>query len=93
MGRKKELIGTVVSDAMAKTIVVKVMRKEKHPKYDRIIKSYKKYKAHDEKKTAHLGDTVSIVRTRPLSKEKFFMLSGVITKTQSQNVELKDGAL
>ncbi len=93
MGRKKELIGTVVSDAMAKTIVVKVIRKEKHARYDRIIKTFKKYKAHDEKNEAHIGDTVSIIQTRPLSKEKVFRLSGIITKSQAHHVEIKDGAL
>ncbi|MFA6384247.1 MAG: 30S ribosomal protein S17 [Candidatus Omnitrophota bacterium] len=89
MGRKKELTGTVVSDKMAKTIVVKVMRKEKHPTYDRIIKTYKKFKAHDESGTAHMGDTVTIVQTRPLSKEKFFRLLTIVKKAQ-QTPELKE---
>lgn len=93
MGKKKELTGTVVSDKMAKTIVVKVMRKEKHPTYDRIIKSYRKFKAHDEKQSAHVGDTVTIIQTRPISKEKSFRLLSVVKKAQLQSVELKDPAI
>jgi small subunit ribosomal protein S17 len=92
MGKKKELTGTVVSDKMAKTIVVKVMRKEKHPTYDRIIKTYSKFKAHDEKNSAHIGDTVTIVQTRPLSKEKHFRLLSIDKKAQT-HVELKDVAI
>ena len=92
MGRKKELTGTVVSDKMAKTIVVKVMRKEKHPRYDRIIKTYKKFKAHDEANSAHIGDTVTIVQTRPLSKDKVFRLLTIVNKAQ-QTVELKEVAI
>jgi len=89
MGRKKELTGTVVSDKMSKTIVVKVMRKEKHPTYDRIIKTYKKFKAHDEASSAHMGDTVTIIQSRPLSKEKMFRLLAVVKKAQKTD-ELKD---
>jgi small subunit ribosomal protein S17 len=92
MGRKKELTGSVVSDKMAKTIVVKVMRKEKHPVYDRIIKTYKKYKAHDESNSAHIGDTVTIIQTRPLSKDKVFRLLTIVKKAQ-QAAELKDVAI
>ena len=92
MGKKKELTGTVVSDKMAKTIVVKVMRKEKHPTYDRIIKTYKKFKAHDETNSAHIGDTVTIVQTRPLSKDKVFRLLTIVKKAQ-QTPELKEVAI
>jgi small subunit ribosomal protein S17 len=92
MGKKKELTGTVVSDKMAKTIVVKVMRKEKHPRYDRIIKTYKKFKAHDETNSAHIGDTVTIIQTRPLSKDKVFRLLSIDQKAQ-QVAELKDVAI
>jgi small subunit ribosomal protein S17 len=89
MGRKKEFTGTVVSDKMAKTIVVKVMRKEKHPKYDRIIKTYNKFKAHDESNSAHVGDTVKIVQSRPISKEKVFRLLTIVKKAQQES-ELKE---
>ena len=93
MGKKRELTGTVVSDKMAKTIVVKIMRKEKHPEYDRIIKTYRRFKAHDESGAAHVGDTVTIVQTRPLSKEKSFRLLSVNQKAQAPDIELKDAAL
>lgn len=90
MGKKKELTGTVVSDKMAKTIVVKVMRKEKHARYDRIIKSFRKFKAHDESQSAHVGDTVTIVQTRPISREKAFRLLTIDKKAQLPSAELKD---
>ena len=93
MGKKKELTGIVVSDKMAKTIVVKVTRKEKLPRYDRIIKTFSKFKAHDEKRIAHVGDTVTIVQTRPLSREKTFRLLAVVNKSQMEPVELKDAGI
>jgi small subunit ribosomal protein S17 len=89
MGRKKEFTGTVVSDKMAKTIVVKVLLKKKHPKYDRIVKTYNKFKAHDESNSAHMGDTVKIIQSRPISKDKFFRLLSIVTKA-SGKIELKD---
>ena len=69
-GCKKERIGVVVSDRMDKTVVVSVERLVKHWLYDRRIKVNKRFKAHDEKNAAHLGDRVRIVETRPLSKDK-----------------------
>lgn len=67
---KKRLIGTVVSDKMEKTVVVKVERIKEHPLYKRRFKVHKKYKAHDEKGEYHLGDKVVIEECRPISKEK-----------------------
>ncbi|MBI1971437.1 MAG: 30S ribosomal protein S17 [Candidatus Wildermuthbacteria bacterium] len=67
---KKQLHGRVVSDAMQKTVVVEVERWKEHPKYRRRFKVSKKYKAHDEKGEYHVGDAVVIEETRPLSKEK-----------------------
>jgi len=90
MGKRKEFTGTVVSDKMEKTIVVRIMHLAKHPKYGRVIKRYNKYKAHDEKKTAKIGDIVKIRETRPLSKDKRFILVGVIKKTPLHGVVLKD---
>lgn len=80
MAKQRELIGTVVSDKMQKTIVVRTMHKAKHPKYNRILKKYNKFKVHDEKGLAKTGDTVRIVATRPMSKEKTFRLAEVIKK-------------
>ncbi|MCK9594396.1 MAG: 30S ribosomal protein S17 [Candidatus Omnitrophica bacterium] len=82
MAKQQELIGTVVSDKMQKTIVVRTMHKAKHPMYNRILKRYNKFKVHDEKGAAKTGDTVRIVATRPLSKEKSFRLVGVIKKKE-----------
>ncbi len=67
---KRQLKGVIVSDKMAKTIVVKVERIKKHPKYRRRFKTHKKYKAHDEKNEYKVGDKVVIEETRPLSKDK-----------------------
>jgi small subunit ribosomal protein S17 len=68
------LSGVVTSDKMDKTIVVKVTRFVKHPKYKKYITTSKKYKAHDEENTAKVGDTVDIVETNPISKDKHFKL-------------------
>ena len=69
-GRRKILIGEVVSTKMAKTIVVEVRRQKAHAFYKRVVKSSKKYYAHDEEGTAHVGDFVKLEETRPLSKTK-----------------------
>jgi small subunit ribosomal protein S17 len=68
----KVLRGVVVSDKMDKTVVVKVNRYIKHPKYQKYYTVSKKYKAHDENNTRKIGDTVEIVETRPISKDKTF---------------------
>tara|TARA_B100000575_G_C23123516_1_gene650534 strand:- start:263 stop:508 length:246 start_codon:yes stop_codon:yes gene_type:complete len=67
---KRLLTGTVVSSNSNKTIVVKVIRKVKHKLYRKIISRSKKYHAHDEKNEFNVGDTVSIVETKPISKLK-----------------------
>jgi small subunit ribosomal protein S17 len=68
----KTLEGVVVSDKMDKTVVVLVNRYVKNAKYQKYVKVSKKYKAHDENNTHKVGDHVSIVETRPLSKDKHF---------------------
>lgn len=75
---RKVRIGIVVSDKMEKTIVVRVDDKKKHPLYSKIMKVSKKFKAHDEKNEAHVGDTVEIMETRPLSKDKRWRLVRII---------------
>jgi len=65
---RKQRQGVVVSDKMEKTIVVAAKFKEKHPIYGKFVQKTKKYHAHDEKNDAHVGDTVLIMETRPLSK-------------------------
>lgn len=68
--KKRRLKGLVVSDKMTKTVVVAVTRLKKHPKYKKYFKATKKFKAHDEKNEYHEGDRVIIEETRPMSKEK-----------------------
>lgn len=79
-GRRKELIGVVVSNKMEKTAVVSVERRIRHPLYRKIIRRTKKYKAHDSQNTANLGDIVRIVETRPMSKEKRWRIAAVLTR-------------
>jgi small subunit ribosomal protein S17 len=80
-GRRKELIGKVVSNKMNKTIVVAVTRTKSHSLYGRVISSDKKFYAHDEKNEAHVGDFVRLEETRPLSKLKRWRLKEIIRKT------------
>jgi small subunit ribosomal protein S17 len=80
-GRRKEVVGEVVANRMAKTIVVKVTRKKAHPFYGRVIARNKKFYAHDEKNDAHVGDFVRLEETRPLSKLKRWKLKDIIRKT------------
>jgi len=70
INRRRTLIGEVVSDKMNKTRVVQVRSSAKHPKYDKIIRSAKKFKAHDEQNASKVGDRVQIMETRPISKDK-----------------------
>lgn len=83
MGKRREYEAVVLSDKMQKTIVVKVTRMSKHAKYGKITKKYSKFKVHDEKNTAKTGDTVRIVETRPLSKDKRYRLKAVVKKARS----------
>jgi ribosomal protein uS17 len=77
-GRHQERRGVVVSDAMDKTIVVKVDVIKSHPKYKKVIRRSVKFHAHDEQNAAHVGDIVRIVETRPLSKTKRWRLAEVV---------------
>ncbi len=92
MGKRKQFTGVVISDKMQKTRIVKIMRLSKHRKYGKIIKRYNKYKAHDEKNTAKIGDTVRIEETRPLSKDKHFRIIEVLQKVKTPHVETKEGS-
>jgi small subunit ribosomal protein S17 len=79
-GRRKEVVGEVVSSRMHKTIVVQVTRKKSHPFYGRVIARHKKFYAHDEKNEAQVGDVVRLEETRPLSKLKRWKLKGIVRK-------------
>ena len=77
-GHRKEQVGEVISDKMDKTIVVRVERRFRHQKYEKVITRFKKYYAHDEKSAAKVGDQVRIQETRPLSKLKRWRLVEVV---------------
>lgn len=74
--KRKTLSGIVVSDKMKDTAVVAVERFVKHPKYGKFIKRVKRYKAHDKDNTHRVGEKVSIESTRPISKDKAFIIIG-----------------
>lgn len=80
--RRKERIGVVVSDKMEKSIVVAVKRKEKHPIYGKFINKTTKFVAHDEKNDCGIGDSVSIMETRPLSKRKRWRLVEILERAK-----------
>ena len=77
-GRRKIVVGEVVSSRMHKAIVVQVVRKKAHPFYGRVVSKAKKFYAHDEKNAAHVGDVVRLEETRPLSKLKRWRLKEVV---------------
>ena len=79
---RKVRIGKVVSDKMDKTVVVAIQDNVKHPKYGKVIKRTVKFKAHDENNECAVGDKVSIMETRPLSKEKRWRVVEIIEKAK-----------
>lgn len=79
-GRRKTRIGIVTSDKMQKTVVVRVDRRVKHPKYGKYVTRHVKYKAHDEHNSCSVGDKVLIVETRPLSKDKRWRVVETLVK-------------
>ncbi len=79
---RKERVGVVTSDKMEKSIVVSVERKVKHPKYGKFVKKTTKFVAHDEKNDCNEGDTVLIMETRPLSKNKNWRLVEIVERAK-----------
>lgn len=79
-GKRKTVVGNVVSTKMQKTIVVEVERRKAHPLYRRVVRMTKKFYAHDEENTARVGDVVRLEETRPLSKLKRWKLQEVIRR-------------
>ena len=79
---RKMRIGTVVSDKMDKTVVVSIERRVQHPVYGKMIRRTKRLKAHDEKNDAKKGDTVRIMETRPLSKDKRWRLVEIVERAR-----------
>ena len=85
--RRNEKVGNVVSTKMQKTIVVEVEMRKAHPKYKRIVKSSKKFYAHDEQNSAKLGDVVRIRETRPTSKLKRWSLEEIVRRSNLSQIE------
>lgn len=79
---RKEKTGIVISNKMSKSIVVAVERKVKHPKYGKFVKKTSTFMAHDEKNESNVGDTVRIMETRPLSKNKCWRLVAVVERAK-----------
>ncbi len=89
-GKRKTRSGRVVSNKMNKTVVVAVDTPWRHPLYGKSIRRVVKYKAHDEKSECRIGDTVRIVETRPLSKNKRWRVAEIITRGEVAEVQPKE---
>jgi len=87
--RRNEKVGNVVSTKMQKTIVVEVEMRKAHPKYKRVMKTNKKFYAHDEQNSARIGDVVRIRETRPLSKLKRWQLEEIVRRSTLAQIEEK----
>jgi small subunit ribosomal protein S17 len=79
---RKTRVGLVVSDKMMKTVVVSIERRVEHPVYGKMVRRTKKLKAHDEQNAAKTGDTVRIMETRPLSKDKRWRVVEIIERAR-----------
>lgn len=79
---RQEFVGIVKSDKMDKTIVVEITMRKLHPLYKKYVTRSKRIKAHDEKNEAHEGDTVRVVETRPLSRDKRWKLAEIVEKAK-----------
>jgi small subunit ribosomal protein S17 len=88
-GKRRSKVGRVVSDKMDKTVVVSVERLRRHPIYKRVVRLSSKFKAHDAENTAHVGDTVRIEESRPLSRDKRWSVVEVVARGSHE--ELVDG--
>jgi small subunit ribosomal protein S17 len=86
INKRKTLIGIVLSDKMDKTRVVQISSTRPHPKYAKQVKYHAKYKAHDENNESKSGDTVEMMETRRISKDKRWTISSIIMKNQSKEV-------
>jgi len=81
-GKRKSQVGVVTSDKMMKTVVVQIETVTRHPLYKKIMRRAKTFKAHDEERTAKVGDLVRIVETRPLSKEKRWRVTEIVKRAR-----------
>jgi small subunit ribosomal protein S17 len=81
-GRRKVRVGVVVSDARDKTVTVEVPNQMMHPRYDKVVRTSTKFHAHDEANDAKIGDTVRIMETRPLSKQKRWRVVEIVERAR-----------
>lgn len=81
-GRRKTLTGIVVSDVADKTVIVKVERRIQHPVYKKMVRKSKRFMAHDQENSSGIGDTVKIIESRPISKNKKWRLAEIIEKAK-----------
>ena len=80
--RRKVRVGVVVSDSRDKTVTVEVGHSARHPRYDKIVRSATKFHAHDEANDANVGDTVRIMETRPISKQKRWRVVDILERAR-----------
>lgn len=85
-GKRRSKIGHVVSDKMDKTVVVSVERLRRHPIYKRVVKLSSKFKAHDEENAAHVGDTVRIEESRPVSRDKRWTVVEIVSRSAHEEL-------
>jgi small subunit ribosomal protein S17 len=85
-GRRKSMVGKVISNKMDKTVVVEVERLRRHPLYKKVIKLRSRFKAHDAANACQIGDVVRIAETRPLSKEKRWVVEEIVRSTAERMV-------
>lgn len=88
--KRKIRYGKVISDKMDKTVVIAVDTPKRHPLYKKTIRRVAKYKAHDEKNQCRTGDTVKIIETRPLSKDKRWRVAEIVTRGEIAEIEPKE---
>ncbi|HHW39841.1 MAG TPA: 30S ribosomal protein S17 [Syntrophomonadaceae bacterium] len=88
--QRKTRVGVVVSDKMDKTVVVAVETMVRHPLYKRTIRRTKKFKAHDETNSCRVGDTVRIMETRPLSREKRWRVAEIISRAADKGIVVEE---
>jgi len=80
--QRKRLVGVVTSDKMDKTVVVSVSSTKRHPVYGKVMRLVKKYKAHDEENECHMGDTVQIIESQPISRHKRFSVVTILERAK-----------
>ena len=80
--QRKRLTGVVTSDKMDKTVVVAVTTTKRHPRYGKVLRLVRKYKAHDEENTCQLGDRVQIIESRPISRHKRWAVVSILERAR-----------